>query len=416
MSARLLITADDLTGALDTGVQFAKKGLSVKVFSLDKEVSFTGAEIVAVNTNSRHLSKEEAYETVRDITERGRAAGVEYFYKKCDSTLRGNIAGELSGMLKGLNEGVIYFIPAYPKMGRTTKGGVHYINGVEISKSVFSKDPLNPIIESDILKMLSSDTPENIYINMCDEKAESYEKGIVVFDCETDSELESIATMLKDKGAKVFAGCAGFAEYITDIADFEQRTEFHKDIPDNLFVVSGSINPVTLAQFEYAENSSFKVFTLSEEQRADSPFQGSYGTAMLRDRIIDELKSNRAVGVRSIKNLSDLNDMNVSKSMETAVSIAKRIGEIASGVIKSSNTNTFIIGGDVLFETLKKLAIKEIVPLGEPFPGVVEFEVEVDGIKKHLFSKAGGFGDERIIVRLYEYINSSKTLNQEKRI
>ena len=58
-TSRVLIVADDLTGALDTAGPFAHQGLLTKVVAqplqCDAE-SVADARVVSVNTDSRHLS------------------------------------------------------------------------------------------------------------------------------------------------------------------------------------------------------------------------------------------------------------------------------------------------------------------------------------------------------------------------
>ena len=56
--ARVLIVADDLTGALDTAGPFAQQGLVTKVVAQPMQCdadSLGGARVVSVNTASRHL-------------------------------------------------------------------------------------------------------------------------------------------------------------------------------------------------------------------------------------------------------------------------------------------------------------------------------------------------------------------------
>ena len=64
---RLLIVADDFTGSLDTGIQFVKKGISVQVVT-DWNYDFINTDpdhqVIVVDTESRPLSKEEAYRRV----------------------------------------------------------------------------------------------------------------------------------------------------------------------------------------------------------------------------------------------------------------------------------------------------------------------------------------------------------------
>src|SRR6185295_10330652 len=59
----LLVIADDLTGASDAGVQFARKGISVLVFTnvtCESTTLTTAHHVIVVNTESRHLQAEEA--------------------------------------------------------------------------------------------------------------------------------------------------------------------------------------------------------------------------------------------------------------------------------------------------------------------------------------------------------------------
>ncbi len=58
---RLLIIADDFTGSLDTGVQFAKRGINTLVTVLrDQAVDLTAdCQALVVNTESRHVPRKK---------------------------------------------------------------------------------------------------------------------------------------------------------------------------------------------------------------------------------------------------------------------------------------------------------------------------------------------------------------------
>ena len=85
--------ADDFTGALDAGVQFAKKGFSTKVmvYSKDMTVKAEDADVLVVDAETRHKQPLEAYRTILQIVKPAAESGVSYFFKKTDSALRGNI-------------------------------------------------------------------------------------------------------------------------------------------------------------------------------------------------------------------------------------------------------------------------------------------------------------------------------------
>jgi len=91
---KLLVIADDFTGAVDTGVQFKAKGTLVLVGSggvckmdrLPPEV-----QVLIIDAETRHVSLEKAYEVVGNIVQEAVRAGIPCIYKKTDSGLRGNI-------------------------------------------------------------------------------------------------------------------------------------------------------------------------------------------------------------------------------------------------------------------------------------------------------------------------------------
>jgi uncharacterized protein YgbK (DUF1537 family) len=88
MSERWLILADDLTGAADSGVAFARRGWSTEAFwgetSPGDEV-----DVWAFDTDSRRCAPGEAGRRHRDALHRWLTPD-RLLFKKIDSTLRGN--------------------------------------------------------------------------------------------------------------------------------------------------------------------------------------------------------------------------------------------------------------------------------------------------------------------------------------
>ena len=76
--------ADDFTGALDAGVQFAKKGFSTKVLVYSKDMSFQAedADVLVVDAETRHKKPLEAYLTIFRIVKPAAESGVKYLFKK----------------------------------------------------------------------------------------------------------------------------------------------------------------------------------------------------------------------------------------------------------------------------------------------------------------------------------------------
>ena len=155
----LLILADDFTGALDTGVQFAACGIPTRVV-VGEQVDFAAndAAVLVVDTETRHLPAAEAYAVIAKLTREAMSAGVFSIYKKTDSALRGNIGAELSALLKTSGERQLPFLPAFPQIDRVTRDGVHYISGVPVTESPFGIDPFEPVRHARVTELIGEQT------------------------------------------------------------------------------------------------------------------------------------------------------------------------------------------------------------------------------------------------------------------
>ena len=79
----LLILADDFTGALDTGVQFAACGIPTRVVVGEQvDLAASDAAVLVVDTETRHLPAAEAYAVIAKLTRDAMSAGVFSIYKR----------------------------------------------------------------------------------------------------------------------------------------------------------------------------------------------------------------------------------------------------------------------------------------------------------------------------------------------
>lgn len=124
---KLLVIADDFTGALDTGIQFVRMGIHSKIvtdYNYDPMRQDSEYSVLSVSVDSRRECGEEAWNRVYALTRKARDAGYTNIYKKTDSGLRGNIGIELKAVLDAFRTNIIVFVPAYPGMNRVTRNGV----------------------------------------------------------------------------------------------------------------------------------------------------------------------------------------------------------------------------------------------------------------------------------------------------
>ena len=223
----LLILADDFTGALDTGVQFAACGIPTRVL-VGEQVDFAAndAAVLVVDTETRHLPAAEAYAVIAKLTREAMSAGVFSIYKKTDSALRGNIGAELSALLKTSGERQLPFLPAFPQIDRVTRDGVHYISGVPVTESPFGIDPFEPVRHARVTELIGEQThvPAHSFPTLKEGEAVPEQEGILVFDAGSLDDLASTGRALFQNGKpRLMAGCAGFAALLPDLMKMTER-------------------------------------------------------------------------------------------------------------------------------------------------------------------------------------------------
>jgi uncharacterized protein YgbK (DUF1537 family) len=252
MNNKALIIADDFTGSNDTGVQLRKKGLDVEVLLFPTEEALDHS--VVLDTESRILPPEEAYQKVKALTTKvAQNNDFQFIYKKIDSTLRGNIAKEIQAVMDVTQPDEIIIAPAFPKIKRTTKNGRHYLDGKPLMETEIANDPLTPVWTDDIMELLKKDFTSTIVLHSVADLAQGiWPEGLIhIFDIQEDSDLKRLACIAKKRDKKqLFVGSAGLAEYL-----------FEKPQLSTLSVV-GSVSEVSLQQMNVAEKNGVLSVTI----------------------------------------------------------------------------------------------------------------------------------------------------------
>ena len=110
------IIADDLTGANDTALQFHLKGANTQILLSDEiePLNIKGTQTWAISTESRNVDPEIAYEkVVRAAKMLQEKINPDFVYKKIDSTVRGNIAVEVLGLMDAMGYDAAIVVPAF---------------------------------------------------------------------------------------------------------------------------------------------------------------------------------------------------------------------------------------------------------------------------------------------------------------
>lgn len=409
---KILIIADDFTGALDTGIKFSTAGAKTKVVT-DMEINFhqdLPEEVLVLCAPTRHLPAKEAYDTIFKIVRRAVQAKIRCIYKKTDSALRGNIGAELSAALDGSGEKALFFIPALPAMGRITLNGTHYIDGVPVDQSIFGQDPFEPVERSYVpdLLHLQCEVPVRVVTReqLMDISLGEMD-GICVFDCTSKADMEKEVRLLASQDRlHLLAGCSGLAESLPVCLELSGTDPEEKDGPRNkLMVVCGSVNPISCSQLDYGEAIGYRRIHISAEallgdaetvQRSgDDPLDDLWDAYCRSEYLmIDSLQGG---GEQIMEGTSELTLEEIRQR------ISHSLGRIIKDLLdKGADSRILIIGGDTLLAFLEAIDCTELTPVCELHPGVVLSLVTYRGKRYEVLSKSGGFGEKELLGILQE--------------
>lgn len=408
---KLLIITDDFTGALDTGIQFTKQGVKIQIAveQNPENISISDStQVLVIDLETRPLTAQQAYEIVKYVMIWAKRKNIDYIYKKTDSALRGNVGAELKAVSDVYKE-CVYFIPAFPKIGRITKNGNHYINNVLLSETAFAKDPFEPVKHSHMKDII---TKEYTNIEVCcvekqiqiKDYLHKIEQGVVVFDAETEQDMKNRLYELKQsQQLKLLAGCAGLAEFLPEVLCLKGNIEAVYEKKKGLYVACGSLNPITKSQMEYACENGFERVNLSANQKLFLEYYDTEKGKQFLKKLENICQNHNCIIVDTFDEIpyetEKLAEQKGLSKEQVRFAIAKCHGKIVKYLIKKGMDYTiFMTGGDTLMGLMKNLENTELTPVCEISQGVVLSTLKWNEKKLQVVSKSGGFGNKDVLI------------------
>jgi len=395
------IIADDLTGALDTGLEFWKKGLRTMVMTSPRHLRTHArrVDVIAIDTSSRLSSTRRAREKVAGAAAYLRKHGAKYFYKKVDSTLRGNVGAEIEAVMDRLRIQTAVLAPALPEQGRTIVGGHLLVDGKRFGKT---GDPLISRGESHVPTLIEEDTDMEVGSmslplvrgDAAREISALKKRGIniIVADATTREDLRRIAESVVKAGIVALScGSAGLASELPVALGLCQKA------PPTV-VLSGSMNSVTRSQIRKIEDTLDPYVA-----RFDPAVISRKGQRALNARV---LKASEAMGdgqdiVMCLQNRrgGGLTKRDMRKAL---FSYCKIVNDLVSNERESG---LILVGGETTSQACQAmgantLMIEDEVDLGIPCAKIL------DGMNKgmRIVTKAGGFGNENSLVKAVNFL------------
>ncbi len=424
------IIADDLTGANDTALQFQLNGTDTNIL-LNTEIEPVSSNIRqawAISTESRNITPQEAFEKVKQATQLFvDKINPDFFYKKIDSTVRGNIAVETLSMLEVLGWDAAIIIPAFPQEGRITVGGYHLLRGVPIERTEMARDPHSPICESHLPTLLKQQLGENLEDLIDSIKLKTImdgagpilkkinkiiEKGakIIVADAVSTTDIEQIVLAMQKSSYRILpVGTAAAGKVLSN--EWFPPNEDGEVLPVKLptlpkFIVSGSATQITSNQIDKFEQSEeYEENSLIIELDTNTVLSGV--NEDLVNRIISNLTNNNIVLVHTSKLLKnfdgfseDTMNADLTKS-GLANAITDFLAELTKQVLNRKRAVLITLGGETSYKCCNAINANQLKLIDEVLPAIaLSKNINSD---QWIVTKSGNLGSSSTLIEILKY-------------
>ena len=184
-------------------------------------------------------------------------------------------------------------------------------------------------------------------------------------------------------------------------------------LDEGLFVLCGSVNPITQRQLDHGEANGYSRVHIAPEIKLHPEIFGSdKGRAILAG-----WKDRMAADPWMILDANDTDPSNIETAEQAASEglsiedvrqrISESLGIILSTLMDSPLERTLLItGGDTLLKSMNRMKVSRMIPITEVAPGCVLSRVAYNGKSWPVITKSGGFGKETLLSDLKELILS----------
>jgi uncharacterized protein YgbK (DUF1537 family) len=428
---RVGIVADDITGANDIGLMFAKNGYATAVIPFDDQLDsdiFSGLDVVILDTDSRFDTVTEAADKVRRATALLVRTGFDLYHNKTCSVFRGNIGAELDAMQDVLGVKCSMVVLGFPKNGRTTLHGIHYLNGVPIDHSSLVHDPVHPTTEPELVKIIAQQSERCCSVfdfTLLDQALATQQAALaemkqkasyVVFDVRDQTDLRKIALLIQDE--LNICGSSAIGEELPRVWEDGQpasRLEaLIHPVEDacGTLILAGSLTEQTSAQVRYLERQGYQTLTLDTALVYDTrecremveAIVGQVSAIIRQGRDVLVHTANRKEEVAHTKQRGyekGLDDAAVGKIVSAAISA------IAQGVQRETGCKKMVVaGGDTSAAVSNAFGLHKMLIIKEIEPGVPIMYGYGNIGELLLVFKSGSFGSESFMAKACESLCS----------
>ncbi|HET7810848.1 MAG TPA: four-carbon acid sugar kinase family protein [Steroidobacteraceae bacterium] len=403
MTGRWLILADDLTGASDAGVAFARRGCATEVCWGDATPP-PGIAVHARDLASRGCATQDAASRHANALRRWLEPD-QAIYKKIDSTLRGQPAAEIAALCATLQEFAQpawgLFAPANPPLKRITRDGRVLVGGEPLENTETWKRERS-YASADLAAMLATAGLTSTRVPLAQVRGDAAEltaamraaasRGagtMVICDAETDDDLARIAMAARAAQPGFYAGTAGLAQALAGMSGALGRRAIEL--------------PATRRGTLIAVGTPAKVTREAARKLADHLGRPPVRVCVDGEAHIDEsTPGNATLSGSATRILAGGDELVLLDSARTdAVAVNPEFAETFARALREALPHAGALiasGGETAAALLGQVGVHGITLLDELEPGLA-LGITRGDVEVPIVTKPGAFGDAESLVR-----------------
>ena len=412
MTLALGCIADDYTGASDLANTLTRAGLrTVQTIGVPADdLALPEVDAVVVSLKSRSIETGLAVSRSQSAEKWLRGRGAHHvLFKICstfDSTDAGNIGPVMDALRADCGESIVLVTPAFPETGRTVYMGNLFVGSVPLNESPLKDHPLNPMHDSNLVRVLARQSKTKIGLldlaeiahgpNIVRARlADISNKGIgaAIADAVFERDLETIGAVALDHRLSVGASGLGLGLARALVRSGRVRSNAADAMAESpvggpAVCLAGSCSQATLQQIANAE-AAMPVLHLDPEQALAGKQEARRALAWATDRLKDG-----PVLIASSAAPNEVAALQKRHGRDTAGhAIEQAMADIAEGLVRSGVRRLVVAGGETSGAVVDRLGIPGFLVGPEIAAGVpVLRAVGANDGAMLLALKSGNFG------------------------
>jgi uncharacterized protein YgbK (DUF1537 family) len=401
-----LILADDLTGAADCAIAFARRGLDASVGWHGAMQEAAAGAVLAVDADSRRLSPDAAAERHVMLLQARHRAG-DGLIKKIDSTLRGQPAAELAATCRALRAAgrpaMAIVAPAFPATGRMTHSGSIILEGQPLEATpLWARDHSYKTahlptvlaeagLSARLLPLESLRAGEAV---LAEALSTALADGVeaLVCDAAVAADLDLLARASLPLAGRVFwVGSGGIAAALAGAlpaGSTGSGTPPLEKLEGGVLVVVGSVAEASrAAAARLVAEGAAKPFSIPPDLLRAGPADARWAP------LAGTIAASLAAGHDTLVEIA----ADPSADLTQGAVLAERLADLVAPAARSMG-GLFATGGETACALLTHLGVHGIRLLEEVEPGV-PLGVTQGALSVPVMTKAGAFGHDATILR-----------------